>query len=175
MQGWCAKLNNDLAQIGQNKNLSALTSHWSPQEKQAFVQLQQAANAYFQASSQNEVDLSGTGRAALEIEAEAKLKEEFTADIERFEKGDFPNFTADQFREADSQLNATYAKIQSKPAQGMAHTSVTPNGIKLAQRAWIRYRDAWVRFGAVKYPGVPPESWKTWLTEQRTKMLQPWL
>jgi uncharacterized protein YecT (DUF1311 family) len=174
MQGWCAKLNNGRVQIGQNSNLQSLTSHWSAQEKQVFAHLQQAANAYFQASSQNEVDLSGTGRAAFEIEAEGKLKKQFVTALERFEKGDLPNFTTDQFQEADAQLNAAYAKIQSKPAQGMAYTTVTPAGVKTAQRAWLHYRDAWVQFGAVQYPSVSAESWKTWLSEQRSKMLQVW-
>lgn len=175
MQGWCAKVNNDLAQVDQTKNLKSLTARWSAVENQAFQQLKQAANAYFQTSSHSEVDISGTGRAAFEIEAEAKLKEEFLAALQRFEKGDLPNLTADQFREADAQRNSAYAKIQSKPAEGMAYTTVTPNGIKLAQRTWLRYRDAWLKFGAVKYPTVSHDSWKTWLTQQRTKMLQPWL
>jgi hypothetical protein len=108
VQGWCAKLEKDRRQIGQNKDLNALTSGWSPAEKQAFRQLQQAANAYFQASSQNEVDLAGTGHAAFEIAHEQKLKNEFLAALERFEEGDLPNFTADQLREADANLNADY-------------------------------------------------------------------
>jgi uncharacterized protein YecT (DUF1311 family) len=175
MQGWCAKLNDDLAQINQTKDFTALTARWSSAEKQAFQQLQQAANAYFQTSSQNEVDLSGTGRAAFEIEAQSKLKGEFLSALQHFEKGDLPNFTAEQFREADARLNLAYAKIQAKPAQGIAYTTVTPDGVKLAQRAWLPYRDAWVKFGAVKYPTVSPDSWKTWLTQQRTQILQPWL
>jgi uncharacterized protein YecT (DUF1311 family) len=175
MQGWCAKLNNDLAKVEQGKNLKSLTARWSAVEKQAFQLLQQAANAYFQTSSQNEVDLSGTGRAAFEIEAEATLQDEFQAALQRFEKGDLPSFAAEQFHEADGQLNSGYAKIQFKPAQGMAYTTVTPDGIKLTQRAWLRYRDAWVKFGAIKYPTVSADSWKTWLTQQRIKQLQPWL
>jgi uncharacterized protein YecT (DUF1311 family) len=57
----------------------------------------------------------------------------------------------------------------------MAYGTVTPNGVKLAQRAWLRYRDAWVKFGVVKYPAVSTDSWKTWLTQQRIPLLQPWL
>lgn len=174
--GWCAKLHQDHEQIVQSRGLKTLTSRWSGAEKQAFLRLQQAANAYFKASSQNEVDLSGTGRAAFEIHHEQKLKREFLAALSRFEQGNLPNFTADQFRDADARLNTGYQKIQAKPAtQGMAYGTVTPNGVKTAQRAWLRYRDAWVQFGAVKYPPVSADSWKTWLTEERIKLLQPWL
>jgi hypothetical protein len=43
----------------------------------------------------------------------------------------------------------------------------------LAQRAWLSYREAWVRFGRRRYPSVAGASWRTWLTRERIEMLQP--
>ena len=42
--------------------------------------------------------------------------------------------------------------------------------VRDAQRAWIRYRDAFLAFAAIKYPQVPKESLAAWITRQRTEM-----
>jgi uncharacterized protein YecT (DUF1311 family) len=111
-------------------------------------------------------------RAAMhfEIEAEASLNKNFVKALEQFEKGQFPKFSTTEFARADQELNAVYRKIQSQPNDPDAGT-VTAEGIKKMQRAWIQYRDAWIKFGQQKYPVVTAESWKTWLTLERTKML----
>lgn len=175
MQGWCAKLREDLHQLRRAKKLEGLTQNWNPEERQAFLELQSAANAFFDSSSRNEVDLSGTGRAAFEIEAEAALKDGFLGALERFERGQFPKYRAADLAKADTQLDDLYKRIQSAPNRPIDSTTVTPEGIKSAQRAWIRYREAWVEFGKLKYPIVLPETWRAWLTQERVKMLQVWV
>jgi hypothetical protein len=35
---------------------------------------------------------------------------------------------------------------------------------------WMRYREAWVQFGKVKFPSVTADSWRTWLTRERIAM-----
>lgn len=45
--------------------------------------------------------------------------------------------------------------------------SVTKDGIVSTQKAWVLYRDALVTFGAIHYPHVSADSWKTWLTKAR--------
>jgi formylmethanofuran dehydrogenase subunit E/uncharacterized protein YecT (DUF1311 family) len=173
MQGNCAWLQEEFAKAERNKKLDAITSRWGPAEKKAFQDLQQSAGAYFQASSRNEVDLSGTARGAFVVEAEADLNNDFVAAIERFEKGQLPKFNAADFSKADAELNSVYAKLQSDPKKNLPEFStVTPQGVRTAERAWLAYREAWVRFGQLKYPSVNPESWRTWLTQERTKMLK---
>jgi uncharacterized protein YecT (DUF1311 family) len=49
--------------------------------------------------------------------------------------------------------------------------AVTREGIRDAQRAWIRYRDAFLAFAAVKFPAVPRADLAAWITEKRTEML----
>jgi len=170
MEGWCADLQEQLDHVKRQQRLNRLTAEWTPREKSAFIELQNSAYKYFKASAENEVDLSGTGRAAFEIEAEASLKEKFIQVLEQFEKGNLPKFSAEEFASADRELNAVYHKVQAQP-HDPGHGTVTADGIKKAQRAWIQYREAWVKFGQQKYPAVPPESWKNWLTRERTKML----
>ena len=175
MQGWCAKLQEDLHQLRRVKKLEALTQNWNSEERQAFLELESAANSFFESSSRNEVDLSGTGRAAFEIEAEAAHKDGFLGALERFERGQFPKYRAADLTKADAQMNDLYKRIQSAPEQPIDSTTVTPEGIKSVQRTWLRYREAWVEFGKLKYPVVLPETWRAWLTQERVKMLQVWV
>lgn len=134
MGGWCARLQSDCAEVRQSGELDNLTGHWSLAEKQSFVELRRAAGRFFQDSSANEVDLSGSARSAFEIEAEDRLKRDFLASLQRFESSQLPDFIATQFQQADTELNSTYSQIQSLPEQGIHSTTVTPGGIKMAQR-----------------------------------------
>ena len=170
MMGACAALEERFDQITRQHKLDEITAKWSPADKKALVELQRAANEFFRASARNEIDLTGTGRAAFSIAAEANLNDGFIHALQRCERGDLPKFTAAQFVAADHQLNTVYARRQADPNKH-EFGEVTPAGIKIAQRAWLRYRDAWVAFGKAKYPAVTAESWKTWLTQERTRML----
>jgi uncharacterized protein YecT (DUF1311 family) len=172
MQGFCAGLQEDFDHAERTRKLSAMTVKWTPAEQTAFRELQKAASAYFEASSRNEVDLSGTGRAAFEIEAEASLNDDFVAAVERFEKGQLPKFMPSDFSKSDAELNSIYSKIQADPHNTVELSTVTPQGIQIAERAWLRYREAWVKFSQLKYPGVTPDSWRTLLTRERIKVLK---
>lgn len=172
MEGWCAHLQERFDEAERRRKLENIVKNWHSADKAAFVELRRSANAFFEASARNEVDLTGTGRAAFEIEAEATLNDGFIEALEKFERGQLPNFTLAEFRVSDAKLNADYAKTQSQRVDHSMIGTVTPEGIKIAQRAWLRYREAWVRFGHQKYPGVSADSWRTWLTQERVKMLQ---
>jgi len=43
--------------------------------------------------------------------------------------------------------------------------------IRMAERAWIVYRDAWVRFAKVRWPEVSEDSWLTFLSEERVRRM----
>ncbi len=50
--------------------------------------------------------------------------------------------------------------------------TVTQENIKATQREWIGYRDAWVRFGAVRCPKISAVSWKMMITLDRIEQLK---
>lgn len=87
--------------------------------------------------------------------------------------------TAD-FAAADRELNAVYARIQ----RDYAHDTAFLNKLRLAQRAWIAFRDAEL---AARYPDADPATAygsaypgcaagvKTELTRARTTQLKRWL
>ncbi|KAB0327515.1 DUF1311 domain-containing protein [Janthinobacterium lividum] len=70
----------------------------------------------------------------------------------------------------DKELNAIYGKLMKKPAQTHAG-AVGKDGIRATQRLWLAYRDAWMNFGAVRYPSVTSDSWGGLLTSRRNVQL----
>ena len=171
MQGVCASLQEEFHQAARARKIDSMVERWTPAEKTALSDLQKAASKFIEASSDNEIDMSGTGRDAFSFQWQAWLSDGFVAALERSEQGQFPSFSTDEFKKADQKLNAVYSGIQSAKPNPEAMGTVTPQGIRTAQRAWLLYSEAWVKFGLIKYPSVTPESWRTWLTYDRILML----
>lgn len=173
MQGHCASRTAYFKSLKREKRFAALMAGWNKQDKTAFGKLRDAADKYFKTRVDNEVDLSGTGRAAFMIQEEQSLEKKFAASLHEFEKGKLPRYSERNFSAADAKLNVVYRKIQRN--KKFSYGTVERRGIKLTQRTWIRYRDAWVKFAMKKYPAADAVSFKTWLTRERTKMLDDFL
>ena len=131
--------------------------------------MRSAALAYFEAHSYAEGEISGTLRAALIDQASARMKRGFLDALGNFESGRLPSFRAEQFRRLDADLNATYGKVVKADFSG---STFQTSEIRKAQRAWLTYRDAWVRFGAIKYPTVPAHAWRANFTRNREAILR---
>jgi hypothetical protein len=178
MQGFCADKEARFDNAQMAHNLSAVTARWSPTEQAAFRDLTSVFDAFVRIQSDKEVDQSGTGRAAFILQEESSLRHDLLASLRTFEADTLPAYTADDFRRADLVLNAVYARAleAGTPTRGSPYYSslgtVTTDGIRQTERAWLRYREAWVRFGAIKYPVTSADSWRTWLTRRRIAMLQ---
>ena len=175
MQGICTSFEERQNARERNGRLAEITENWPQFQKEAFLSLQNALRSFAKHVSDEETDSSGSGRAAFMIEAEAAEIAFFVDDLSDFEYGNMPRFTSRQFKEYDKTLNQLYRKImQSESMTGsrLGYTTITKVGVKNTQRAWLKYRDAWVAFGHIKYPSVAPQSWKALLTERRIKTLE---
>jgi len=175
MQGWCANLDDEFDKVRRRRDASNLESKWTPAQKKAFADLQRVAYDFFNATSRWEEDTTGTGRAAFEIESESEQQHAFLQSIASFEKGKLPRFSSADFKLADGELNSVYQQVQNVRLPSFMSTDqgfVTPEGIKKVERKWLLYREAWVTFGAAKYPAVSSDAWRTWATQQRTKQLR---
>lgn len=162
----CAILQDRFDKVERDNRLNAIASKWNAGNRKAFHALQAKAQKFFKARVGMEIDLSGT----LEVHEAAFLERDLISTLERFESGELPKFSSDVLRETDAAMNAAYTRTQTGTDTHWG--TVTRAGIQKAQQAWIPYRDAWVTFGRKKYPGVTAESWKTWLTQQRSGMLE---
>ena len=53
---------------------------------------------------------------------------------------------------------------------GLPFAALDPGLVRGAQRAWLRYRDAFLAFAALRYPQLGRDGLAAWLTRNRTKM-----
>jgi uncharacterized protein YecT (DUF1311 family) len=172
-QGLCVGHDAGLADAERQRQFATLTDSWSEGEKRAFAALQQAESGFVKARAGNEVDLRGTARRAFVVDEEQTQQQNFLAMLQSLAAGTAPTFTSEQFAAADARLNAVYQKVQQAPAKDWG--TVTKDGIRTVQRAWLIYRDAWVAFAKIKYPSISTDSIRTWLTQKRSAELEAFL
>ncbi len=173
MQGHCEAHHERFKAAERKRKTEELMAKWTETDRKAFDHLRKVADKYFDLRSDAEVEQSGTARAAFSIEEHRSLEDGFLALIESLESDKLTVYSEKEFKQADAKLNAVYQKIQKTP--DFEYGTVTREGIKKTQRAWIAYRDAWVSFATGKYDRVTPESIKTRLSQTRTKMLAAFL
>ncbi len=132
-----------------------------PAVAQASLQKLQAAASKF-----------ADARAALSIAARTAELDLLAQDLRAYEAGKLPaSISREQAAVLDKELNAIYGKLMKQPASTYAG-AVGKDGIRATQRLWLAYRDAWMNFGAVRYPSVTSETWAGLLTARRNAQLQ---
>ncbi len=169
--GYCASHGANMAGALREKALAAMSAGWTPAEKQAFARLRTAHKAYVEAHGSGEVDLAGTARGAMVVGAEEALRDELVEVLERLRSGRALPTPATRLPAEDAALNAAYRKRLRETAGEQHPGAVTSQGVRDAERAWLRYRDAFLAFAAVKFPRVPRNELAAWLTRKRTALL----
>ena len=169
--GYCASHEAGLAGPGREAALAAMSAGWTSAEKQAFARLRTAHSAYVEAHGSGEVDLTGTARGAMVVGAEEALREALVEVLERLRSGRALPTPAGRLRAEDSALNAAYRTRLREVAEGGEFSGMTAASIRTAERAWLRYRDSFLAFAAIKFPRVPRAGLAAWLTRQRTALL----
>lgn len=148
----------------------------SPEERVAYNALIASFTAFVDAHLATEGCKGGTYCGVINENDRAIINRNFLVMAEGFLKDGFPSFTEDDLTREDAALNAAYQEeFSSLPASCSAPDPVlgcvSQADLRDTERAWIRYRDAWVVFGRLRWPQVTSSSWLTYLTVQRTKQL----
>jgi len=172
MAGACANVQARFRTSKRAKELNALQTGWTPAAKTAFAQLAKAEDAFAEARSREEVDLSGTARAMLSIEEAETLHDQVLVNLKDFKAGRIPAATAAQADQAERDMNATLAQLNSAPAAAWEGMTITPAGIARTQQTWLAARDAWVAFARVAYPNLGDDRVRSRLTRQRAHQLR---
>lgn len=173
MMGVCANVADGQADKIRNAYFSRLRGQLPAQQVAAFDQLVAATRA-FALARRGETDMTGTGRGAFSVQAEAREKEWLREHLAAFEKGTF-KAPAPTLAAADAELNRIYKAMLAAPSEDANHptrlpvSTVEKADVRAAQRLWITYRDAWVRFAKLRYPALPPETLQAMLTDWRVK------
>ena len=171
--GYCASHEASRAGALREAALAAMASGWAPAARPAFDRLRGAHSAYVEAHGSGEGDLSGTARAALAIQAEEALRDELVEVLEHLRSGRAMPTPAARLPAEDAQLNAAYRRRLQEAGAADYPGAVTKEGVRAAERAWLRYRDSFLAFAAVQFPRVPRDELAAWLTRKRTALLLP--
>ncbi len=171
MGGICADHDQLIARAERHRVLDALSAHWTAAERAAFAPLQKAAAAFVDARGENEVDQSGSARAAFVVGAEEKAEQAHARLLADAEAGRIASATAAQALAADAALNAAYRALMARAPAFARDTTLSAADLASTERAWLRYRDAWLAFAKVRYPALPPDALLTRLTRERTAQL----
>lgn len=160
------------------RKLAALSQRWSIPQQAALGRLHAAAMAFAgKLGAEADDDTIATlDRVPYSIgSVRVSQKARFMLDIKQAEDGQLPAYTRAQFIALDKQLNASYRQSMEEAPDPQSQASIDSRALlddtRETERAWLKYRDAWVDFGKARYPQVPDYAWKAWLTERRIKQL----
>lgn len=165
----CAILSERFDKVDRDQKFNELTAGWKPAEKKAFHTFMEEANKFYEVQAKNGVNLEGT----FEIQEEIFFKNNLLSTLEAFERGELPNYTAEESKRAEAAENAAYQRTQTGSDDHWG--TVTRQGVQKSEDEWRRYCNAWIAFGRQKYPGVSEQSWKAWLDNDRAVMLNRFL
>jgi len=165
----CAILSERFDKVERDQKFNDLIAGWKPAEKKAFNTFMEEANRFYEVQAKNGVNLEGT----FEIQEEIFFKRNLLSSLEAFERGELPNYTAQEFQRAEADESAAYQRTQTGDVTQWG--TVTRQGVQKSEDEWRRYCSAWISFSRQKYPGVSEQSWKAWLDTDRTVMLSRFL
>jgi uncharacterized protein YecT (DUF1311 family) len=172
MEGFCAAYGSEMGNQDRENSFRALAADFTAAQRAKFDTARGLEEAYALAHAKDEIDLGGTARAMYQIDAEDTLKDDFLEALRSFEAAKFPAGSAELYRDSDEQLNYAYRRaIDDADKHKSDYGAVQPEGVRDAERAWLKYRDAWVAFAKTRYPTVSPEAWLILLTKDRTSIL----
>ena len=168
--GLCAAHQAALARPQREAAQRALIAAWTPEQRQAYEPLRRAFEEFVAASARGDLSSGGSSYASLRNRLEQGLRDQFADMLQKLEHGRAPRFTSGQLRTEDLQLNQAYQARLADERQYDA-PGISPESIQNAQRAWLRYRDAFIAFAAVKYPRVQRDRLAAWITQNRSQII----
>lgn len=171
-EGACASVQENFADAKRTKQLRDISDGWPANVRAAFATLEKAEDAFVNARIENEVDLSGTGRAAFQLEEEGVLKDQFLINLNRFAKGDVPSVSTSDYWGLQQTLERVYGEIQSSSDSAWQFGTVKPAGIRTTEGAWLALLEAWAAFGRMNYPHLSTDRIRGQITRLRIHQLQ---
>jgi uncharacterized protein YecT (DUF1311 family) len=142
-----------------------------PAYRDAFARLLAARKAYEDAREAEEPN-GTTGTVQTAIADENEIQHTWAATLNHFAAGQLPRSSADDFSTADAALNTAYKAARAEAAKCDGNYCLTTTQLTKIERAWIIYRDAWVAYAALRWPTASADSFRAWLTRERTEDLK---
>jgi len=171
MMGVCSGIDSRQKQRVRTEASSKLNKTLPAAARLALESLQQATDKFSASHATREMDLGGTIGSSVAINTHTEAMELLAHDLRQYEQGQLPQAGKVDAATLDKQLNVLYGKVMKQP-QADYPGAVSKEGIRATQRLWLVYRDAWLRYGAVRYPSVPADTWLALLTARRNAQLE---
>lgn len=162
----CARLDEKQQAQKNEARLAALEKGWDAATRKGFSELKQAAGKFFEAEAALSSDESrgGSIQGSEHVGTRSALHKRFVEEVERANTQPTLSATEEALKQADAELNTLY---KAKLAEG---DETARKYLKDAQRAWIPYRDAWVRFQQARWSaGVDGKKLSTELLTRLTR------
>ena len=158
-QLFCEQIEASDKEQARNARFDTIEKSLDVPARKPFAELKKAADAFADADAdwREYGSRLGTGHAAMAMAVTVAVQGDFAAVLESMNKARAAAVTRDAARRVDTELNAEYRKMlaaitvctecgeQLAPAVDVA---------RVAQRAWLRYRDAWVAFYQARWQGA---------------------
>jgi uncharacterized protein YecT (DUF1311 family) len=144
-----------------------------PEQRVAFNALMVTFTAFRDLHAADATCRIGNGCGDMQSSEQAVLNRDFLAMANGLASP--PSFTPDDLARDDAALNAVYQKalaLLPPDCPAANYDCMSQGTFRETQRAWIRYRDAWITFSGLRWPQVTEDSWRTNLTRQRTKQIE---
>ncbi len=171
-EGECSRRDDIATGADRDKKIAAVAARFPAASRPAFADLKKALDVFTKAHSEGEVDLSGTARATFVIEAEDLERDQFLQDLIRLADGKWPKADHAQAAAMDAKLNLDYKAALACVAAKTNLSTVKAEDVRTAQRAWLGYRDAYVRFSALAAPSVGADAIAARMSKLRTLQLE---
>jgi hypothetical protein len=154
-QSFCAGYASEIANDRRDRYFDSLKPSMNGEQRAAFEKLLAAEHAYIEAHA-DEVYQGGSIHNIRTLGSQDILQDLFRTDVVRFERKEWPALTGDQISTADAVLHREYEKelgqLRAQPNETNDLTLVTADHLASVQKAWERYREAWMAFARVRYP-----------------------
>ena len=173
----CLGLQDNQASAEISNREKAILGSLSPTQKAPFAALEAAQHKFQEAylKLQGEACEGGSGCGPIMEDYELAVARSWLAALKAIQAGSLPcsGVSASEFVKLDAEINQRYKNMLKDDAGQTAELSGASiaSSDRDADRAWLAYRDAWVRFGQLRWPSVPADQWRAWQTQEWISLL----
>jgi Lysozyme inhibitor LprI len=169
----CLGLQDEVAAEEIRQREGSILAGSSPAQRASFTALKADYDEFQSAYSDMEGTQceGGTGCGPILEQDELAVDRSWLAALSAIQAGLPPcsAIGASAFAQLDSNLNQQYRQALKGNYMdvnaGDQMKSMAPL-VRAADRAWLKYRDAWVSFGQLRWPAVPADQWRAWQTKE---------
>lgn len=154
---FCSRYSSEIEDDRRSRFFLSLESRMTPDQQVAFRKLLAAQDAYIKAHAR-EVDQGGSIRNLRTAGSQGILKDLFRSDVVRFERRSWPKLSVSQTTSADTLLEREFAnalqRSRKQTKEAIEQGAVSADNLTAVEETWQIYRDGWVGFARLRYPGA---------------------